>query len=118
MMLESGYWEPLFIKEPQTVTEKLQESIVALLRANHEVGIIGGYCEKGLPISLISELTVKMLGYDSSEEFEAAANNSMTALLYENELTEEKFFALFRFDRNISPLQERLTLGKNSQKGY
>lgn len=93
-MLESGYQEPLFVNETQTVTEKLQESIPALLRENHGVGIIGGYYEDGLPITLISELAVKMLGYGSSEEFEAASKNSLSALLYENKLSAEEFTAL------------------------
>lgn len=93
-MLESGYQEPLFVSETQAVTEKLQESIPALLRENHGVGILGGYYDEGLPVSLISELAVKMLGYGSSEEFEAAAKNSFAALLYENKLSAEEFTAL------------------------
>lgn len=93
-MLESGYQEPLFVSETQAVTEKLQESIPALLRENHGVGILGGYYDEGLPVSLISELAVKMLGYGSSEEFEAAAKNSFAALLYKNKLSAEEFTAL------------------------
>lgn len=93
-MLESGYQEPLFVSETQAVTEKLQESIPALLRENHGVGILGGYYDEGLPVSLISELAVKMLGYGSSEEFEAATKNSFAALLYENKLSAEEFTAL------------------------
>ncbi|MBU5481101.1 ATP-binding protein [Blautia sp. MSJ-19] len=90
-MLESGYQEPLFIRKKTHISEKLQENIPALLRENHGVGIIGGYYENGLPIELISELAVKMLGYESAEEFEAATKNSMTALLYENKFSEEQF---------------------------
>lgn len=93
-MLESGYQEPLFVNETQAVTEKLQESIPALLRENHGVGILGGYYDEGLPVSLISELAVKMLGYGSSEEFEAATKNSFAAILYENKLSAEEFTAL------------------------
>ncbi len=91
MMLESGYQEPLFLQSTQTVTEKLQESIPALLRENHGVGIIGGYYDEGLPIRLISELAVKMLGYDTSEEFEAATNCLMSVLLYEKKLSPDQF---------------------------
>ncbi len=94
MMLESGYQEPLFLQKDQTVTESLQASIPALLRENHGVGIIGGYYEDGLPICLISELAVRMLGYESSAEFETATNCSMTALLYENKLSSEQFISL------------------------
>lgn len=91
MMLESGYQEPLFLQSTQEVTEKLQESIPALLRENHGVGIVGGYYEEGLPICLISELAVKMLGYDTSEEFEEATQCLMSALLYEKKMSSDAF---------------------------
>ena len=94
MMRESGYQEPLFVQETQTVTDQLQESIPALLRENHGVGIIGGHYDPGLPICLISELAVKMLGYDTAAEFEAASQNSMSQLLYHSKLSEEQFVAL------------------------
>lgn len=94
MMLESGYKEPLFVQTTQAVTEKLQESIPALLRENHGVGIIGGYYEEGLPIRLISELAVKMLGYASADEFEDTTKSSMSALLYENKFSTEQFITL------------------------
>ena len=94
MLLESTYQEPLFIQENQPVTETLQESIPALLRGNHGVGIIGGYYKPGLPICLISELALRMLGYDSAEEFEKAVDCSMTALLYENKLSSKQFTEL------------------------
>lgn len=93
-MLKSGYQEPLFLQEGQTLTAALQESIPVLLRENHGVGIIGGYYEDGLPIRLISELAVKMLGYNTSEEFEAATKSAMSALLYQNKLADEQFAAL------------------------
>ena len=72
----------------------MQESIPALLRENHGVGIIGGHYGQGLPICLISELAVKMLGYGTVGEFEAATDGSMAALLCEDRLSEEKFIAL------------------------
>lgn len=105
-MLESGYQEPLFLQGTQTVTEKLQESIPALLRENHGVGIIGGHYGEGLPIRLISELAVKMLGYASSEEFEASTKCSMSALLYEKKLSSEEF-------ADISDSVETHLRGKN-----
>ena len=94
MMLESSYMEPLYLQEGCSVTEALQQVIPALLRENHGVGIIGGCYEPGLPIQLISELAVKMLGYASVEEFTAATGNSMAALLFESKLTPEQFAAL------------------------
>ena len=93
-MLESSYREPLFVQEDQLVTEKLQESIPALLRENHGVGIIGGYYEEGLPIRLISELAVKMLGYSSCAAFEAATKNLLTSLLFPKKLSTEQFISL------------------------
>ena len=92
-MLDSGYQEPLFVVEGQSVSGKLQENIPALLRENHGVGIIGGLYAPELPICLISELAVKMLGYESSAEFEAASGCSMAALLYENKFTADQFVA-------------------------
>ena len=93
-MIKSGYLEPLFLCEGQSVTNLMQESIPALLRENHGVGIIGGLYEPGLPILMISELAVKMLGYETSEEFEAASGNSMAALLYEDKMSADQFVAL------------------------
>ncbi len=93
-MIESGYQEPLFVMKEQTFTAKMQENIPALLRENHGVGIIGGRYADGLPITLISELAVKMLGYDSSEEFESATNNLLSKLLYVDKLSEEQFVEL------------------------
>ena len=89
-MVESGYQEPLFVKNAQYVTEALQENIPALLRENHGVGIIGGYYEKGLPIEMISELAIKMLGYGSAEEFESATGNSMSELLFQNKFSSQQ----------------------------
>lgn len=94
MMLKSGYQEPLFIQEGQSLTGRMQENIPALLRENHGVGIIGGTYGPGLPILLISELAVKMLGYGSSDEFQAASGNSLSALLYENKLSYDQFVSL------------------------
>ena len=93
-MFESGYQEPMFVKRTEDITGIIQENIPVLLRENHGVGIIGGYYESGLPIEMISELAVKMLGYDSSEEFETATGNSMAALLYEKKLSVEQFIGL------------------------
>ena len=93
-MLESGYQEPLFVQEGHPVTEKLQENIPALLRENHGVGIIGGLCEPGLPICLISELAVKMLGYSSCAEFEEATGCALAPLLCDENLTEADFIPL------------------------
>ena len=58
------------------------------------MGIIGGHYEAGLPICLISELAVKMLGYQTAEEFENATGNSMSALLNQEKLSDEQFAAL------------------------
>ena len=93
-MLECGYQEPLFVAEGQSLTDTLQQNIPVLLRENHGVGIIGGTYEEGLPICLISELAVKMLGYESAEAFEAATGNSLETLFYTNKYTREEFTAL------------------------
>ena len=94
MMLEGGYREPLFVREGEAFTETMQESIPGLLRENHGVGIVGGYYGPGLPIAVISELAVRMLGYTTAAEFEAATGGGLAALLYPNELSPERFAAL------------------------
>ena len=72
----------------------MEEEIRALLRENHGVGVIGGYYEKGLPIGLISELAVKMLGYASEAEFYAAVGNHLADLFCDDEFSEETFVSL------------------------
>lgn len=90
-MLKSGYQEPLFVGKTEDVTEKIQENILELLCENHGVGIIGGYYEDELPIEFISELALKMLGYQTATEFETATENSMIKLLYEDKFSAEQF---------------------------
>lgn len=94
MMRESGYQEPMFLQESQQVTDTLQENIPALLRENHGVGIIGGFYDANLSIGMISELAVRMLGYETADEFEAASNCSMASLLYQNKFPLERFVEL------------------------
>ena len=61
---------------------------------NHGVGIIGGYYEEGLPICMVSELSLKMLGYQSIEEFEEHTGKMLMRIICprSNEtFSEEKF---------------------------
>lgn len=51
---------------------------------NHGVGIIGGYYEEGLPICMVSELSVHMLGYESIEEFEKHTGKQLMKILCPN----------------------------------
>ena len=98
MMQESGYIERLFLKGTQTVSETLQESIAALLRENHGVGIIGGCYGEELPIRFASELAMNMLGYHSAQEFEEETECSMSYLLCKDRFSEEKFIDLTGFE--------------------
>lgn len=61
---------------------------------NHGVGIIGGYYEDGLPICMVSELSLKMLGYQSIVEFEEHTGKMLMRIICpsSNEtFSEEKF---------------------------
>ena len=93
-MIRSGYQEGLYYREglPVAVGE-VEQSIRALLRENHGVGILGGFYEPDAPLCMVSELTVQMLGYASAEEFEQATENSLTGLLRGSDCTAERFCA-------------------------
>lgn len=89
------YGEGLFLNEQyQIFSEHLEKKFQLLLMENHGVGIIGGYYEEGLPICMVSELSVKMLGYQSIEEFEEHTGKFLMRIICpsSNEtFSEEKF---------------------------
>lgn len=95
MMVEDSYHELLYTQEALSpVVTEMEEEIRTLLCENYGVGVIGGYYEQGLPIGLISELAVKMLGYASEAEFYAAVGNHLADLFCDNEFSEETFVSL------------------------
>ena len=72
MLIKGYYGEGLYFRDDQKLlTSKTEEQIRSLLTKNRGVGIIGGYYSEGLPICMISELLIEMLGYGSADEFEA-----------------------------------------------
>ena len=82
MMIKSGYEEGLYREERLGIpTQELDAQIRALLRENHGVGILGGYFEPGLPLCIVSELTVQMLGYSDAAELQAATGSCMAGLV-------------------------------------
>lgn len=71
MMIKTYYGEGLFFPEDASwKNDILEHEIRELLFQNHGVGILGGFYGKNLPICLVSELTLEMLGYASIEAFE------------------------------------------------
>ena len=81
-MINSGYQEGLYYRDNfHIATSEVEKPIRALLGENHGVGILGGHPGADFPIDLVSELTVRMLGYDSPEEFETATGNRMAGLV-------------------------------------
>ena len=83
MMIKSYYNEGLFFQPSQAaILPSLGESIQDLLNENHGVGILGGTYAEGLPIFMVSELTVRMLGYESIAAFEVACHRRMDELFY------------------------------------
>lgn len=89
------YGEGLFLNEQyQIFSEHLEKEFQVLLMENHGVGIIGGYYEDGLPICMVSELSLEMLGYQSIEEFEEHTGKMLMRIICpsSNEtFSEEKF---------------------------
>ena len=60
--------------------DDLEQCIRALLTQNHGVGIIGGFYEPGLPLALISALTLDMLGYEIADALSERCGGSILPL--------------------------------------
>ncbi len=94
MMVKSDYREALYYAEELPYSSlRIDEEIQALLCENHGVGILGGSFDPGFPIVLVSDLVLRMLGYESIEEFEAATSMRMDQLVC-GDCTEAEFAAL------------------------
>ena len=95
MMTKSYYHEGLFFQNDwQDVVPSMGAPIRALLSENHGVGIVGGGYEPGLPIYIISDLALQLLGYSSAASFEKTTGNRFSALLAPDEQDEEAFVPL------------------------
>lgn len=108
-MIESGYKEGLYYAEELGgFPEETEKQIRELLSENHGVGIIGGYYEDEFPICMVSELTVKMLGYSSADELLNASCKNMNGLVSGglNAELAEKF-------KNLNGADENYLRGKN-----
>ena len=82
MLIKGYYGEGLYFREEQQMlTTKTEEQIRTLLAKNHGVGIIGGYYSEGLPICMVSELLIEMLGYSSADEFESKTGKFFTNMI-------------------------------------
>lgn len=93
------YGEGLYFKEDAAnLNDETEVIIRQLLAANHGVGIIGGYYEPNLPICMISELALKMLGYDTITDYEKVAGEHLLNIVNRHgqkaQLTEENFAML------------------------
>lgn len=99
MTVLSSYGEGLYCKEDATnLTAETEVIIRQLLAENHGVGIIGGYYEPNLPICMISELALKMLGYDNIMDYEKINGEHLLNIINRKgnkaQLTEEDFATL------------------------
>ena len=93
-MIKSGYLESIYYRDSLiNRTSELEDEIRKLLTANHGVGIIGGSYGEGLPLFMVSELTVQMLGYSSDEDFGKATGFKAAALI-KGPVTVSEFSAL------------------------
>lgn len=82
MMVKTYYGEGLFFpKDAAWMSDILEHEIRKLLIRNHGVGILGGYYAEGLPICMVSELTLEMLGYRTIADFESDSKCLLTNVL-------------------------------------
>lgn len=94
MMIKSSYQEGLYHQDGFDLSAgSTEDDIRLLLSQNHGVGILGGYYDRRLPLCMVSELTMQMLGYGSAEEFEKATGNCMAGLV-SGSWSEAEFSAL------------------------
>ena len=92
-MIKDSYKEGMFYREDfDGYSADLGDSIRSLLDENHGVGIIGGYYKKDFPLCMVSELTLRMLGYGGDGEFEQNTGCCMTGLVF-GEIPDEMFAA-------------------------
>ena len=123
IMIRSTYPEGLYHRDDLHLSmQQMDAEISRLLRENHGVGILGGYYEPGLPLALVSELALQILGYDSIEAFQETTGGCMAALLPENGYTEEAFSALdgpavIQVQGRCGPLWVRLVKENRLQLG-
>ena len=69
MAIKTYYGEELYFRDGSVpLSGGLERCIRELLTQNHGVGIIGGLYEPGLRLTLVSKLTLDLLGYGSSDE--------------------------------------------------
>ena len=95
MMIKSYYNEGLFFQSSlSSFMPEMGDAIRSLLVENHGVGILGGFYDDGPIICIVSELTLRMLGYATIEEFEAATDGHMSTLTSDSHLTDETFRTL------------------------
>lgn len=70
MAMKSYYKEGIYFEGiPTGLNDQIEGQIQTLLGLNKGVGIMGGYYEEGLPICLVSVLTLDMLHYGSPDDF-------------------------------------------------
>lgn len=92
-MIKDSYKEGMFYREDfDGYSADLGDSIRSLLDENHGVGIIGGYYKKDFPLCMVSELTLRMLGYGGDGEFEQNTGCCMTGLVF-GEIPDKMFAA-------------------------
>ena len=94
-MIKSGYQEGIYYNENfGTPTGEMEENIRELLSENHGVGILGGYYDDGFSICMVSELTMQLLGFSTSEEFIEKTGGLMRGLVRESDWSEDGFRSL------------------------
>ena len=98
MAIKTYYGEELYFRDGTVMLSgELERCIRTLLTQNRGVGVIGGFYEPGLRLTLVSKLTLDLLGYGSTDELLERCSGSVLPLFAPAEggaMTEEAFRAL------------------------
>lgn len=112
MAIKTYYGEELYFRDGSVMLSgELERCIRTLLTQNRGVGIIGGFYEPGVPLALVSKLTLDLFGYGSTDELVARCGGSVLPLFAPAEgeaMTEAAF-------RALPPVSEQRMYQKNGQ---
>ena len=82
------------------------------------IGMIGGYCEEGFPLYYVNERMIKMLGYDSREDFEKGISGKVVNTIHPDDLEQvsadlgNHYYVGMKYETTYRILPNRLQLSK------
>lgn len=95
MMLGINDREGLFYSDdPRVDPSELLEQLHFMLQDCFELGVVGGYCEEGLPICFVNQMLASMLGYSTTDGFMGACKGRLSELINEKVFSGNAFASL------------------------